>query len=175
MNPDTKTTSARNLVLTNIAIVVLAVVLDQAVKALVVATMDLGEAIPILPFLALLHARNTGIAFSMFSDIGPMGLALLACVVLVAVFYLWIKTPVDRTLTHIALAIVVGGAIGNLIDRVWLGYVVDYVFFHTPLFEFAVFNLADSFISVGAALIVLDELILHPLRERRARRRSSTD
>ncbi|EAU41444.1 Signal peptidase II, family A8 [Fulvimarina pelagi HTCC2506] len=166
---------SRNLVLVNITIVVLAVFLDQAVKALVVMTMELGEAIPILPFLALLHARNTGIAFSMFADTGPLGLALLAGVVLVAVLYLWVKTPPDRKLTHFALAIVVGGAIGNLIDRLLLGYVVDYVFFHTPLFEFAVFNLADSFISVGAFLIVLDEIVLTPMRERRIKRQSASD
>ncbi|MEN3793195.1 signal peptidase II [Fulvimarina sp. MAC3] len=166
---------SRNLFWVNVSLVVLAVVLDQAVKAIVVATMPLGYEIPILPFLSLLHARNTGIAFSMFAGTGPLGLALLAGVVLVGVLYLWIKTPADRKLTHFALAMVVGGAIGNLIDRLFLGYVVDYVFFHTPLFEFAVFNLADSFISVGAIVIVLDELVLAPLKERRMKRERASD
>lgn len=154
------------LLLFNIAAVAVCVVADQAIKALVVATMALGEAIPLLPFLALLHARNTGIAFSMFSGLGPLGLSLLAGVVLVVVLALWVKTPRERLLTHVGLAIIVGGAIGNLIDRVRLGYVVDYVYFHTPLFDFAVFNLADACITVGAVLILFDEFLLVPRRAR---------
>ncbi|MCQ0987959.1 signal peptidase II [Jiella marina] len=148
------------LLLINLLVVTVAVVLDQAIKALVVATMALGSAIELLPFLALYHARNTGIAFSMFSDFGDIGLALLSGTVLVVVLILWVKTPRERKLTHFSLAIIVGGAIGNLIDRISLGYVVDYVYFHTPLFDFAVFNLADAFITVGAILILLDEFVL---------------
>ena len=150
----------RRLVILNIAIVVLAVVLDQAIKALVVATMPLGAGIEILPFLAIFHARNTGIAFSMFAGLGDVGLSLLAGAVLVVVLWLWWKTPAERRLTHFGLAIIVGGAIGNLIDRVRLGYVVDYVYFHTPAFDFAVFNLADAFITVGAVIMLVDEFIL---------------
>jgi signal peptidase II len=142
------------------ATVALAVLLDQGAKALVVATMPLGSAIEILPFLALLHARNEGIAFSMFAGVGDAGLAVLAAAVLVFVGWLWLKTPPERRLAHVAFAVIVGGAIGNLVDRLRLGYVVDYVFFHTPVWSFAVFNLADAFISVGAALILLDEFLL---------------
>ncbi|MBO0903674.1 signal peptidase II [Jiella sp. MQZ13P-4] len=144
----------------NLLTVVVAVVLDQLVKAVVVATMPLGSAIEVLPFLALFHARNTGIAFSMFAGLGDVGLSLLAAAVLAVVLFLWIKTPASRRLTHFGLAIIVGGAIGNLIDRTRLGYVVDYVYFHTPAFDFAVFNLADAFISVGAVIILLDEFVL---------------
>lgn len=154
------------LVLQNALIVVIAVIFDQAIKALVVAKMALGEAIELVPFLALYHARNTGIAFSLFDGVGGMGLALLALVVLAVVMVLWIKTPADRRLTHFGLAIIVGGAIGNLIDRVLLGYVVDYVYFHTPVWSFAVFNLADACITVGAIVILLDEFILAPRTSR---------
>ena len=164
---------SRRLLTLNIIVVVLAVILDQVVKAIVVATMGLGEMIPITPFLALLHARNTGIAFSMLAGLGPIELAGLAAVVLVAVLWLWVKTPPDRKLTHFALAIVVGGAIGNLIDRLVLGYVVDYVYFHTPVWSFAVFNLADSFISVGAFLIVIDEFLLAPRKQAALSRKGS--
>ncbi|WP_246191136.1 signal peptidase II [Aureimonas leprariae] len=143
----------------DLLIVAFAVLLDQGVKALVVATMPLGSAIELLPFLALYHARNEGIAFSMFAGLGDLGLAALALLVLVFVGWLWWKTPADRRLSHFAFAIIVGGALGNLIDRVRLGYVVDYVYFHTPVWSFAVFNLADACISVGAALIVLDEFL----------------
>ena len=141
-------------------IVLLAVLLDQAVKALVVAHLPLGATVDLLPFLALFHARNEGIAFSLFASLGDWGLALLAAVVLLFVGWLWIKTPADRRLTHLAFAVIVGGAVGNLIDRVRLGYVVDYILFHTPAWSFAVFNLADACITVGAALVVLDELLL---------------
>ncbi|BDA87055.1 lipoprotein signal peptidase [Aureimonas sp. SA4125] len=141
-------------------VILLTVVADQAIKAVVVATMELGGAIEILPFLALYHARNEGIAFSMFAGSADLALALMAVVVLAFVFWLWWKTPADRRLTHFAFAIIVGGAIGNLIDRVRLGYVTDYVLFHTPVWSFAVFNLADACISVGAVVIVADELLL---------------
>ena len=134
----------------------------------VVAEMPLGSAIEILPFLALYHARNEGIAFSMFAGFDDIGLVLLATAVLGFVAWLWWKTPADRKLTHFAFAIIVGGAIGNLIDRVRLGYVTDYVLFHTPVWSFAVFNLADAFISVGAAIIVLDEFLLAGRRKQTA-------
>tara|TARA_R110002020_G_scaffold72522_1_gene186573 strand:- start:51 stop:551 length:501 start_codon:yes stop_codon:yes gene_type:complete len=161
----------RRLMLFNLLTVAVAVVLDQVIKAVVVATMPLGSAIEILPFLALFHARNTGIAFSMFADLGDVGLSLLAAAVLVVVLVMWWKTPAGRRLTHFGLAIVVGGAIGNLIDRVRLGYVVDYVYFHTPAFDFAVFNLADAFITVGAAIILLDEFVLAGAGRKRATER----
>lgn len=150
----------RRLFVANIVVVALSVLLDQLVKAIVVATMPLGSAIELLPFLALYHARNTGIAFSMFAGLGDIGLSLLAAAVLAVVLYLWWKTPAERRLTHFGLAVIVGGAIGNLIDRIRLGYVVDYVYFHTPAFDFAVFNLADACITVGAIIILLDEFIL---------------
>ena len=153
---------SRRLIAFNLLVVVLAVIIDQAIKALVVATMGLGDAVEILPFLALLHARNTGIAFSMFAGLGDVGLSLLALAVLAVVLVLWWKTPPGRRLTHFGLAIIVGGAIGNLIDRVRLGYVVDYVYFHTPVWAFAIFNFADALITIGAVLILVDEFILAP-------------
>lgn len=150
----------RRLFLVNALVVLAAVAADQAIKALVVATMALGASIELLPFLALYHARNEGIAFSMFSGFDDLWLAALAGLVLFFVGWLWWKTPAERRLSHFAFAIIVGGAIGNLIDRVRLGYVVDYVLFHTPVWSFAVFNLADACISVGAAIIILDEFLL---------------
>ncbi len=147
--------------LSALSIVAVAVALDQAIKRIVVSTMGLGDAIEVLPFLALFHARNEGIAFSMLDGFHGLGLAAISLVVLGFVGWLWWNTPAERKLTQFAFAIIVGGAIGNLIDRVRLGYVVDYVLFHTPVWSFAVFNLADAFISVGAALILLDEFVLH--------------
>ena len=163
----------KRLVLVNALVVVLSVIADQAVKAIVVAKLPLGSAVELLPFLALYHARNEGIAFSMFSGFSDVGLAVLACVVLAFVAWLWLKTPADRRLTHLAFAVIVGGAIGNLIDRLRLGYVTDYVLFHTPVWSFAVFNLADACISVGAAAIVLDEFLFVRFREKPKREAGS--
>ena len=156
-----------------VVIAIAAVGLDQLIKYLVETGMEMHERIELLPVLSLFRIHNTGIAFSMLAGLGPIELAGLAAVVLIAVLWLWVKTPPDRKLTHFALAIVVGGAIGNLIDRLVLGYVVDYVYFHTPVWSFAVFNLADSFISVGAFLIVIDEFLLAPRKQAALSRKGS--
>jgi signal peptidase II len=148
--------------------VLIAIGADQVIKLLVVRFMALGESIEILPFLALFHARNEGIAFSMLNNFHGWGLAAISAAVLLFVFWLWRNTPADRRLANFGFALIVGGAVGNLIDRVSLGYVVDYILFHTPVWSFAVFNLADSFISIGAVLILIDEVVL-------SRRRATPD
>ena len=73
--------------------------------------------------------------------------------------YLAAESEPHQRCAQLGFALIIGGAIGNLIDRVWLGYVVDYVLFHLPNWSFAVFNLADAFITVGAMLVVLEEII----------------
>lgn len=153
-----------------VLIIAASVALDQLVKFIVVETMALGQAIEILPFLALLHARNEGIAFSLFAGFEGWTLAILSTAVLLFVVWLWRSTPRSRVYAQLGFALIVGGAIGNLIDRVFLGYVVDYVYFHTPVWSFAVFNLADAFISVGAGLVILDEFVLETWRKRRGSR-----
>jgi signal peptidase II len=141
------------------AIVVVAVSLDQWVKRLVENGMALHEQIDLLPFLALYHTRNTGIAFSLLAGFGDVGLVLVALVVIAVVLALAARTTSGQVLARAGFALVVGGAIGNLIDRVSFGYVIDYVLFHTPVWSFAIFNLADAFITVGAALVLLQEFV----------------
>lgn len=141
------------------AIVVVAVALDQWVKRLVENGMALHEQIDLLPFLALYHTRNTGIAFSLLAGFGDVGLVLVALVVIAVVLALAARTTSGQVLARAGFALVVGGAIGNLIDRVSFGYVIDYVLFHTPVWSFAIFNLADAFITVGAALVLLQEFV----------------
>jgi signal peptidase II len=75
------------------------------------------------------------------------------------VLFLWSRSPKDQVWAQLGYAFVVGGAVGNLIDRLRFGHVVDFILFHTPNWSFAVFNFADSFITIGAALIVLQELL----------------
>ena len=140
-------------------IALLAVLIDQAVKYAVEMELPMHVPLDVLPFLALYRTHNTGIAFSMLSDFGSIGLVVVT--VAVVGFVLWIAARTDpaQRLARFGFALIIGGAIGNLIDRVWLGYVVDYILFHLPNWSFAVFNLADAFISVGAALVILDEFL----------------
>lgn len=137
----------------------LAVALDQWIKVLVEANLVMHEKIDLLPFLALYRTYNTGIAFSMFSNVGDTGLIVLTTVVVAFVTFLAIKTTPSQVISRFGFALIVGGALGNLIDRTVYGHVIDYILFHTPVWSFAIFNLADAFISVGAALVVLDEFI----------------
>lgn len=153
------------------AMVAGAVALDQAIKYLVETRLPFQELVPVLPMLSLFRTWNEGIAFSLLKDLPDAGLLVLTLVVIAFVLYLWRRTPADRTLAHLGFALIIGGALGNLIDRAVYGHVVDYILFHTQTWSFAVFNLADSFISAGAALIVLDELIA-ALRERKSKNRS---
>lgn len=96
------------------------------------------------------------------------GLVAITAAVIAFVLYLWWTNAPDRVFARYGFALVIGGALGNLIDRVMHGYVVDYILFHLPTWSFAVFNLADTFITIGAALIILEEF-LGWRRERAAR------
>jgi len=153
------------------AIVAAAVALDQWIKGLVEAGLAMREQVDILPFFALYRTYNTGVAFSMFSEAGDLPLIILSVLVIAFVLFLALKSRESQVVARIGFALIIGGAIGNLIDRSLLGYVIDYFLFHTPVWSFAVFNLADVFITIGATLVVLEE-ILEWRRERSARRAS---
>jgi len=138
---------------------VVAIALDQWIKQLVEGGLAFQEKVDLLPFLALFRTYNTGIAFSMFQSFGDTGLVVIAVLVVAFVLYLATHTPAGHVLARIGFAMIIGGALGNLIDRAVYGHVIDYILFHTPVWSFAVFNLADAFISVGAALVLFDEFI----------------
>lgn len=137
-----------------------AVAIDQWVKHLVETGLPLQEKVDLLPFLALYRTYNTGVAFSMFSSLGDRGLALLSVAVIVFVLYLAARTAPGQVWARTGFALIVGGALGNLIDRTVHGHVIDYVLFHTPVWSFAIFNIADAFITVGAGMVVLEEFLL---------------
>ena len=146
---------------------VITVGLDQLIKHWVVNRLAVGEEIDLLPFLSLYHARNPGIAFSMLSSVSDWGLIALTFCIICFVIWLWKNAGPEKSLSRFGFLLVIGGAIGNLIDRVRFHYVIDYISFHiSDVFSFAIFNLADSFITIGAALIVLDE-VLHWKRGKR--------
>ena len=146
---------------------VITVGLDQLIKHWVVNRLAVGEEIDLLPFLSLYHARNPGIAFSMLSSVSDWGLIALTFCIICFVIWLWKNAGPEKSLSRFGFLLVIGGAIGNLIDRVRFHYVIDYISFHiSDVFSFAIFNLADSFITIGAVLIVLDE-VLHWKRGKR--------
>lgn len=136
-----------------------AVLLDQWVKHLVETGLDWQQPVDLLPFLALYRTYNTGIAFSMLSSFSDTGLIVVAVAVVAFVLYLAARTPPGQVLARTGFALVVGGALGNLVDRAIYGHVIDYLLFHTPVWSFAVFNLADAFITVGAGLVLIEEFV----------------
>jgi len=138
---------------------ILAIAFDQWIKALVEADLPWQQPVELLPFLALFRTYNTGIAFSMFSSLGDTGLIVIAAAVAAFVVWLAARTEPGQVAARIGFALILGGALGNLIDRAVYGHVIDYVLFHTPVWSFAVFNLADAFITVGAALVILEEFL----------------
>ncbi len=140
-------------------LVLLLVGFDQGSKWLVENNLPFQQAVDLLPMLAFFRTYNEGIAFSFLSSLNDT--VLVAFTVLVIGFIIWLWRGVDsgRWLSSIGYALVLGGAIGNLVDRLLLGKVVDFILFHTTNWSFAVFNLADSFITVGAAAIILDEIL----------------
>ena len=140
-------------------LVAVAIALNQWIKHLVETTLAFQEKVDLVPFLALFRTYNTGIAFSMLSSFGDTGLIVVSLVVAAFVLYLATRTTPGQVIARVGFALIVGGALGNLIDRAVYGHVIDYILFHTPVWSFAVFNLADVFISVGAALVVLEEFI----------------
>jgi signal peptidase II len=133
--------------------------LDQFTKYLVETGLPMQVKIDVLPFLALYRTFNTGIAFSFLSGMDDLALSLLTLAITGFVLYLWARSGSSQRFAQFGYALVIGGALGNLIDRLRLGHVVDFILFHTPDWSFAVFNLADSFITIGAMLIILQEII----------------
>ncbi|MCB1461773.1 MAG: signal peptidase II [Nitratireductor sp.] len=132
---------------------------DQVSKALVEANLPFQTPVPVLPVLSFFRTYNQGIAFSFFSGFSDEVLIALTLAVMVFVIWLWRQAHPDRIWARLGFALVLGGALGNLIDRVVHGHVIDFIMFHTQTWSFAVFNLADSSITVGAVLIAFDELL----------------
>jgi len=136
-----------------------AVVADQLIKYIVEEKLPFHQLVEILPLMGLYRTYNEGIAFSMLAGLGDIGLVVLSLGVTLIVLYLRAGKSAERAWAHLGFALIVGGAIGNVIDRVLFGHVIDYILFYTQSWSFAVFNLADAFISLGAALIILDEFL----------------
>ena len=140
------------------ALVAVLVAIDQTVKWAVEKYLPFQEMVEVLPVLALFYTKNEGIAFSMLTGVNEKWLIALMLVVIAFVAALWARSTPQRWISQNGFAFIIAGAIGNLIDRATYGYVIDYILVHTNNWYFAVFNLADSFITIGAAAIIIDEL-----------------
>ncbi|MBM3344031.1 MAG: lipoprotein signal peptidase [Betaproteobacteria bacterium] len=134
------------------------VVVDQIVKYVIVQKFVLHETLYVTSFFNLVRVHNSGAAFSLLADAGGWQRVFFIVVAVVAsVWVVWLlKHHPQQRLFCLALALILGGAIGNLIDRVLFGYVVDFVQVHYGGWYFPAFNVADAAISVGAALLIWD-------------------
>jgi signal peptidase II len=144
-------------------VVALVVVADQAVKALVRPRLELYESISVIPgFFSLTRVHNTGAAFGFMNGVDfPFKAAVLALLQTAALIgltvYVAMLAPAQR-LTRLGLSFVIGGAIGNLIDRIAYGYVLDFFDFYRGGWHFWAFNVADAAINIGVALMILEML-----------------
>lgn len=140
------------------------VAVDQATKWAIIQWVPLYGTVPINDFMNLTHQQNTGAAFSFLADAGGWQrwffVVLASVVSLVLVVWLWRLRKENQLALSGGLALVLGGAVGNLIDRAWLGYVTDFIQVWFGTWAFPSFNVADSAISVGAALLIIDALFL---------------
>lgn len=139
------------------------VAIDQATKAMVKAKLPLHESITVIPgFFDLTHVRNTGAAFGMLDNTDfpykPALMVLVALIALGAVASYALTLPSTQRIARFGLALILGGAVGNLIDRATMGYVVDFVDVYFRGVHFWAFNVADSAITVGVVLMLLDVL-----------------
>jgi signal peptidase II len=150
----------------SMALIVLLV--DQFTKVLVVGFYQLGDSLQVTPFFNLIRVHNSGAAFSFLAGAsGWQRWFFIVIGVLAASFILWLlKSHAGQKLFAFALACILGGALGNVLDRLLYGYVVDFLQFHwrwlAPVFPggyFPAFNLADSAITLGVACLILDELL----------------
>jgi signal peptidase II len=150
-----------------LAIALVIVLVDQFTKLLIVGSMQLGESTPVTTFFNIVRAHNSGAAFSFLADASGWqrwfftGLGAVASVVMVVL----LRSHASEKLFCFAISCVLGGAVGNVIDRVLYGYVVDFLDFHWMAMHFPAFNAADSAITLGASCLILDEI----LRVRRSR------
>ena len=156
-----RNSSSKSDLLPWLGLAFIVMLLDQFTKVLVLGYFHLGDSLTITSFFNLVRVHNAGAAFSFLAAAGGWQRWLFTGIGVVAVvFIVWmLKSHGGQKLFCFALALILGGAVGNVIDRVLHGYVVDFFDFHAAGWHFPAFNIADSGISVGAALLILDELL----------------
>lgn len=156
----TALTPVRGGLTTWLGLALLIVAVDQITKVGIVGIFELGDSWPITSFFNLVRVHNSGAAFSFLAGASGwqrwffVGLGVAA-----AVFIVWLlRGHPGQRLFSLALALILGGAVGNVIDRLWHGHVIDFIQLHYAGWAFPSFNVADSAISIGAVLLIIDEL-----------------
>jgi signal peptidase II len=142
-----------------VAILAILIVLDQASKTYLINFLkeEPGHMVELAPFLDIVYAWNYGISFGLFSDhyqYSNITFLALNSFIILYISYLALKS--ETCLSFLGLTVIIGGALGNLCDRIFLGSVFDFLYFHYGDFHFPAFNLADSFITIGAGILIYE-------------------
>lgn len=159
-----KWVETHKLLLLYVLIVILIIIFDQWTKSLIIKNVMLYEVLPVNSFINITHQENAGAAFSILSNAGGWQrwfLSVLAiCISVYIAFWLFRLRNQDQIILSIGLSLVLGGAIGNVIDRIQLGYVIDYIQVFIMGWPFPSFNIADASITVGAVILIIDALFI---------------
>ncbi len=144
-----------------LAVAAIVIALDQATKIAVQRTFQFGDSLPVTSFFNLVLTYNKGAAFSFLSAAsGWQGMMFTAIGIAASIFIVWLLARQGaQRLFSLALALILGGALGNVIDRLSYGHVIDFLDFHFAGWHWPAFNVADSAIVCGAALLILDEVL----------------
>jgi signal peptidase II len=143
---------------------VVVLILDQCTKLLADAMLSMHQSVVLLPFLALRKAYNYGAAFSFLGDASgwQRWFFIVLALVVIAILVVWLyRLPSGDTGARVALVLILGGAAGNVIDRLVYGYVIDFIDVFYGSWHWPTFNVADSAISVGAFLLLMDAFLGH--------------
>lgn len=147
-----------------LSVTAVVIIIDQLTKWVMSSWLSLYETVSIMPFFNLTMAHNTGAAFSFLAQAGGwqrwffVGLAMVISLVLIV----WLRKVTDKTIEALSISLILGGAIGNVIDRINLGYVIDFLDVYYGNYHWPAFNIADSAIVVGACLLIIDSFRTKP-------------
>jgi signal peptidase II len=137
--------------MTYLLISIIILIFDQATKFVIVRTISIHEVVNVLPFFQLVNVRNEGAAFGLFQSLGNTFFIVISIGAISVISYLMLKAKDER----LALSLILGGAIGNFVDRVRIGYVIDFIDLYVGRYHWPAFNVADSALTVGIAFLFL--------------------
>ena len=141
---------------------VLIVILDQLSKFIVHSTMNLYDSFQVIPYLLnFTYIRNEGIAFGIYFEGAETIFIILPILITIYLFYLLKSEEFQDKLSQIALFLIIAGAVGNIIDRIFRGYVVDFIDFHLNGMHWYVFNIADSSVTIGLIFLLYSSIIIN--------------
>jgi signal peptidase II len=137
----------------------LVIVIDQVTKHIVTTNLFYNQSLYLFRFLNITLAHNSGAAFNFLSEMGYLAVWLFIAIAffISLILCIWLQSlPAKNCWLGISLALILGGAIGNLLDRIFIGYVIDFIQFHVDTWSFPIFNMADTAISIGTFMLVID-------------------